>query len=516
MSELRCHPWEAERLASREAPGVFPDTGRPDTNTISVTLPRGMSLNNASSAIRRFGDIASLSMQPGVEIVVTVTFYDVRAVRKALRTLGDRCIPRPMSGDRTVRMPGGAKLDSKDLKGVVTVKADLTETGAFVVTFFDTRDAERARQSLRGLQSASPAAPQQASSSPSLTAPSAPQQEPVETAQRAEPLCVVAAQEAEAASAAENSAASAPEEHPCAEHPCAESSSREAVAAAAAVAAAGLLEGGHLIPICTRPPTQHTTAAGMRSPRGVKVLLHGLPNAICSPPCMEAVLEQASLLWGILCFDVWAGDPCGQALLTVQYDAVDQCMRHFYGRQWDANGFPVSVYVLSQQGSGACRSSRGHGAKASRAERQRAKAGMAGDHAARPCSPVKEDPTEGSSEAHSPEPPCSDRCSVELVGSAVGSESAEDEEDSSRPRRCSRGLPSIKIEELHRGSEAPTEDSTEAGVSEEEDAEEALLVVSAASSVRSSSDARVCEARVVGGTKFLDATASRISEVGAH
>jgi len=71
------------------------------------------------------------------------------------------------------------------------------------------------------------------------------------------------------------------------------------------------------------------------------VILSGLPPALCSKMCMEAVLEQAGLEGAVMAVEISAG---GDAILHLSsWSAATQCLAHFNGCRWDATGPPVTA-----------------------------------------------------------------------------------------------------------------------------------------------------------------------------
>jgi hypothetical protein len=80
------------------------------------------------------------------------------------------------------------------------------------------------------------------------------------------------------------------------------------------------------------------------------VSIKGLPNAVCTEPMMEAVLQQAGLAHDVLKSQTKVGKPCGEVVLTLANDdAVEKCIQHFQGRTWDPSGAKVKVIVKSEQ-----------------------------------------------------------------------------------------------------------------------------------------------------------------------
>lgn len=74
------------------------------------------------------------------------------------------------------------------------------------------------------------------------------------------------------------------------------------------------------------------------------VLLQGLPKAMCSGTCFDAMLEQASLSGQVLSHSIRARGQFGEAVVRLAgEDAVSRCIKHFHGRQWDVSGTSVSA-----------------------------------------------------------------------------------------------------------------------------------------------------------------------------
>jgi hypothetical protein len=87
-----------------------------------------------------------------------------------------------------------------------------------------------------------------------------------------------------------------------------------------------------------------THAAASHENTEQSVLLQGLPNALCSRPCFEAMLQQAGLQREVVSQSARPGSPCGEAVLKfVDRGAVARCIKHFHGRAWDPSGTLVSA-----------------------------------------------------------------------------------------------------------------------------------------------------------------------------
>jgi hypothetical protein len=73
------------------------------------------------------------------------------------------------------------------------------------------------------------------------------------------------------------------------------------------------------------------------------VLIRGVPNAICANKlCVEAMLEQAGLATYVQKFKFQQGRPCGEVQVSLNPVAVEHCKKHFNGMQWDP-AMPVCV-----------------------------------------------------------------------------------------------------------------------------------------------------------------------------
>lgn len=78
------------------------------------------------------------------------------------------------------------------------------------------------------------------------------------------------------------------------------------------------------------------------------VLLQGLPNAMCSGPCFEAMLEQAGLQHDVVSQSIRTGSICGEAVLkVVDRNAAARCIKHFHGRAWDPSGSLVCATIMA-------------------------------------------------------------------------------------------------------------------------------------------------------------------------
>lgn len=238
-----------------------------DSNTLFVMLPPGMGLHAATSAFRRFGDVARLEVVPADVLTVTVSFYDVRAASRAMEMLGnDYAWPGEPTGSRTMRLPGDMQLSAEDYQRVSDVRRDPNDDGGYVVEFFDVRDA--ARVSAKCAKNAGKKGSAKAS----------------KKTEQPEPIYVT---------------------------PC----------------------------VGVSPPVAAKNEATHQS-----VLLQGLPSALCSEACVDAMLEQAGLQGAVMSRAIHRGSPCGEVVLRIAgQDVVERCIKHFHGRVWDPSGTPVSA-----------------------------------------------------------------------------------------------------------------------------------------------------------------------------
>jgi len=80
----------------------------------------------------------------------------------------------------------------------------------------------------------------------------------------------------------------------------------------------------------------------------VSVLVMGMPNQMLSKPLIEAMLQQAGLEETISKYEMSKGDPCGELLLHFSNHLLAaQCVRHFEGCQWDTSGTAVTTRILT-------------------------------------------------------------------------------------------------------------------------------------------------------------------------
>jgi len=130
----------------------FPSEDSFATDTLHLEFPSQASHAAILETLAQFGEVMTLDLipaPPGLQlktIVVSVVYFDVRAVQCAVDTLGcQRCTLMPQSVSHTVLMAGSVQLDAQGIQGVSSVITDPSDKGSFLVEFFDSRDAERAR-----------------------------------------------------------------------------------------------------------------------------------------------------------------------------------------------------------------------------------------------------------------------------------------------------------------------------------------------------------------------------------
>jgi hypothetical protein len=104
------------------------------------------------------------------------------------------------------------------------------------------------------------------------------------------------------------------------------------------------------------PKTQHKGAWTREDKQsGVPVFVSGLPNNLCNPACMEAILDQAGVDEALLNCEAWPGSPCGQATLHMAtVDAANRAAKHFHGCRWDSTGAEVVARVGGGETNSFC------------------------------------------------------------------------------------------------------------------------------------------------------------------
>lgn len=270
-----------------------------ETDALEVELPPRVSLKSATEVLARFGDILRIrpaGERPAAEeeegdfpAKVSVVFFDVRAATRAARSLGcsHRCEVLPQVALRAVSFPRELRMDAFCLGGVSDMWEDPGDGDAFFVEFFDSRDA---------LCVAFRARQQSCLSS---------WPDPDRDEERwGQPTPLPGDDVAESETASD-----------CGEGPA------------------------------SSPGLDYST--GMLAGHAI-VCVQGLPNAICTPSMMRAVLQQAGLAHSVIGGRVRRGTPCGETLVTLSNrQAAEMYTKHFQGHVWDASGTSVSALLVS-------------------------------------------------------------------------------------------------------------------------------------------------------------------------
>lgn len=269
------------------------DVEQNETNTVHVLLPPDAGLRSATEVLKRFGDVSHVEVLPGQALTVSAVYFDVRAAARAQSAMGELCRPAAPTGDRTVRLQGSIQLDPEKIQGVSRVLPEPDESGAFLVEFFDLRDAARAREWCAGQSSGKPGAPaacdSKKASVPAYIKPS-------------------------------NSVAPAP---------------------------ASTLQQVSAPRVQAREPARTSRPSGAEA----MVLLKGLPKALCTNACLEAMFEQAGFEGTIASCRVRRGNMCSEVLVSFDSkDAARRCIQHFHGRCWSNSGERVTASKVSSKG----------------------------------------------------------------------------------------------------------------------------------------------------------------------
>lgn len=124
-----------------------------DTNTIHIPVRPGTDLHTAAAQLQLFGELALLEPAAERKGALSATFFDARAAAAACEALGSvwQCWPAESRGSRSVVLDGRAELEADELQTVSGIREASKETGAYVVEFYDLRDAWRASKA-RGRQ----------------------------------------------------------------------------------------------------------------------------------------------------------------------------------------------------------------------------------------------------------------------------------------------------------------------------------------------------------------------------
>lgn len=124
------------------------------TDALRVELAAHTKMSTARHTMESFGDIMSLEEvagPPGLETaacVMCVVFYDVRSAAHMMSSLGlERCVALPQRCNRQVYVTGEFQIDAASVQGVSNVHPAMD--GAFVLEFFDSRNAAQMEESVR-------------------------------------------------------------------------------------------------------------------------------------------------------------------------------------------------------------------------------------------------------------------------------------------------------------------------------------------------------------------------------
>lgn len=114
------------------------------TNSLKVNLSGiGLTASGLVQELERFGELSHLDILPGLDLSVSVSFFDLRASMRAKAYLGDSCTYEPEHGERAVRLQGKEGFDPSLVPEVSAVKRVEGTDSDFIVEFFDTRVAAK-------------------------------------------------------------------------------------------------------------------------------------------------------------------------------------------------------------------------------------------------------------------------------------------------------------------------------------------------------------------------------------
>lgn len=287
------------------------------TDTVHMALPPGSDLQVACAMCRCFGDAASIDLIPGTASAVSVVFFDVRAAARAVEALGSTaCKTAPPSGNRLLRLPGNLQLDATDFPKIAGIHSD--RDGSFIVEFFDLRDALQFSGGVAQvpvISTESPEAVQNVTDGARIGSfvelPPGLLDEPM------------------------------------------------------------LRKGSKRSQLLERPPgldysqgleKNATVDFSTEASSSHKVVITGLPNKILCETMMRAVLQQAQVEGSVLSFSTCAGQPCGEASVTLSTRcAAETCVKHFHGRRWDSSGIVICAMIIPTGGgisTGTCSEAR--------------------------------------------------------------------------------------------------------------------------------------------------------------
>jgi len=291
------------------------------TDTLRITSAYA-NLQTVTDELTCIGDIVNLEVlsgPPGLESqsFVQVTFFDVRAAARAMSTFGSQwCTAMLQVADRTVCMSGELKLDARMCEeSISNICDDPTREGAFIVEFYDSRVAAHMRERLRLENS-------DMCWAGILNAWDTEREE-----------CALSCQ-------SQKSYAGSVWWRPAHATVCA-SEERDSLSQ-------GI--GANLRLAVDASTLQSSVPMSAPLTTDVDVRLTGLPNAICTPEMLEAVLQQAGLDAAVLASRAEQGRPCGEAHVTLaSSDAAAACIAHFHGCQWDSSGVGVRATIIDPE-----------------------------------------------------------------------------------------------------------------------------------------------------------------------
>lgn len=279
-----------------------------NSNTILAAIPDWMSLKQAKSNFRKYGEIQGLDVVPGSNPrAVAVCYFDLRAAMVAFQALGGEkyCRFGPPTGERAVRLPGEFNLSPEDIGGVANLTVDEVD-GCYTVEFFDVRAANRVRSASEDQE-----------------------KDVLEPPPGLEHLAPPPGLEDVAALAPQ------PKDMP---EPAYISSSAKAKAPSGMTMAL-VPENNGLKDVTNMPPRP--------SSNNSTIMVVGLPNMLCTDACFEATLQQAGFQGSVVHFSTKPGKPCGEAIIWLNnVEAAQLCLAHFQGRKWDNSGKEVKAWLI--------------------------------------------------------------------------------------------------------------------------------------------------------------------------
>lgn len=275
-----------------------------NTNTFLTALPKHIGIPEARERFSIFGDVSSMRPLVGG---VSVSFYDVRSAWSAIQALGEKyCTPVRQQGERIVSLSSDVKLRDEEIAGVSNIREQ--EDGTVMVEFFDTRVAQRFK-----LQKASLFSKEQEEEEILELPPGLENYHRPTTKEIAEPAYVSAA-----------------------------SVMKKVVPK-------------HMVNHVATPLRSNENASSRTTSGHQIVKIKGLPKALLTDKCIEAMFQQAGLQDAIVSVSTTKSEPCGEALVTLRtLKDAESCMNHCQGRCWDPSGKMKVEAMLVQQQSGRC------------------------------------------------------------------------------------------------------------------------------------------------------------------